>query len=141
MRKNFWRVEQGGMSSTDLAIDYARRMVEAEAKGPGDLENAMHRLETKTGIGYWTLWGLWNRRRKLIDTDLFLRLQGAYYAVCERQLARFRHELAVEQAQRPDDDLEDLERQAAALAEKIRRKKEGRSLTIEHIAAPVDGGA
>lgn len=114
------------MSSTDLAIDYARRMVAQEARGPGDLENAMHRLETKTGIGYWTLWGLWNRRRKLIDADLFTRLQGAYYAVCERQLALLQHDLAIEQARHPDDDLDDLERQAAALAAKIRAAKERR---------------
>lgn len=121
------------MSSTDLAIDYARRMVEAEARGPGDLDNAMRRLETKTGVGYWTLWGLWNRRRKGVNADLFVRLQGAYYAVCERQLARFQHELAVEQKRCPDDNLEDLERQAAALAEKIKAAKERRSLVIEHV--------
>jgi len=55
--------------------------------------------------------------------DLFLRLQDAYYAVCERQLAKFQHELAVEQVKRPNDDLEDLERQAAALAAKIKAAK------------------
>lgn len=116
------------MSSTDLAVDYARRMVEAEARGPGDLENAMRRLERKTGIRYWTLWGLWNRRRKSVDHDLFRRLQGAYHAVCERQLAKFQHELAVQQELHPGDDLEDLERQTAALAEKIRKAKEARRL-------------
>ena len=118
MLKKSWRPEQV-MSSVDLAIDYARKAVQAEARGPGDLEEAMNRLEAQTGIGYWTWWGLWNKRRKLVDHDLFHRVRGAYLALCQRQIAKAQHELTIEAAKGNEDDLRHLVAEAKALAAKI----------------------
>lgn len=112
------------VSSTDLATDYARRMVLREASGPGDVENAMRRIEAKTGVGYWTLWGLWNRRRKLVDRDLFLQLRNGYLAICERQLKALQLDLATETEVSGDDSFEDLAREAEALASRIRAARE-----------------
>lgn len=114
------------VSSTDLAIDYARKALQAEARGPGDLEEAMHRLEAKTGVGYWTWWGLWNRRRKLVDLDLFQRVRGAYLAVCERQLANVQHTLTIEAAKGGEDDFADLVAEAEHLAQKLKAAIERR---------------
>ena len=117
------------MSSVDLAVDYARKAVQSEARGPGDLEDAMRRLEATTGIGYWTWWGLWNKRRKLVDHDLFNRVRGAYLALCQRQLAKAQHALTIEAAKGSADDIRDLvaeaEVLAAKLAEAIDRQKVG----------------
>lgn len=131
MLKNFQREKQ--MSSADLAIDYARRLINEEARGPGDIEDAMRRLETKTGLGYWTLWGLWNRRRKVVDRDLFNRVRGAYLAVCEKQLARLRHDLAIEQVRCADDDFKDLVVEAEVLAAKLKAARTGK---VAHKSSP-----
>lgn len=105
--KNFWNLEQG-MTSIDLATDYARRLVAAEARGPGDLEPAMRRLEARTGIGFWTIWGLWHRKRKEVGHDLFSRLRHAYLSICERQLSSLKHEVALQKALCGDDAFEDI---------------------------------
>ena len=118
MLKKLWR-SNPAMSSADLAIDYARKVLSREARGPGDLEEAMHRLEAKTGVGYWTWWGLWNKRRKSVDMDLFSRVRGAYLALCEKQVRALQHDLAVEKAMSGDDTFEDLVAEAEALAAKI----------------------
>lgn len=107
------------MSSTDLAVDYARKLVSREVAGSGDLEAAMRRLEAKTGIGYWTWWGLWNKRRKGVGVDLFSRIRGAYLATCERQIRALQHDLALEKAKGGDDTLADLVAEAESLAAKV----------------------
>lgn len=126
----FLRSEQV-MSSTDLAETYARQLVMLESTGPGDLEPALSRLEAKTGIGYWTLWGLWNKRRKLVDRDLFNQLRGAYLALCERKVATLQHNLAVEKARSGDDAFEDISRKLDLLAEEVKAAKEGLKLRTE----------
>lgn len=122
MPKNSWRGDH--VSSADLAIDYARRLVNAEARGPGDVEPAMHRLEAKVGIGYWTIWGLWHKRRKVVDLDLFNRLRNAYLATCERQITKLQQELEIETVKGGHDDFQDLVAAAESLAAKIKAAKE-----------------
>ena len=90
-------VSEQPMSSVEIAADYASRMVERESRGPGDTEQAMRRIEAKTGVGYWTLWALRYRRRdlKTIAADQFQRIRTAYLATCERQLSALQHEMAI----------------------------------------------
>lgn len=115
--KYSWESEQ--VSSVDAAADYAARMVSREA-GSGDVEAAMRRVEAKTGVNYWTLWALRYRRPKTIAADLFHRIRGgAYLSLCERELSKLQHELAVEQAKGDGDDLSDLAEAVSALASKV----------------------
>jgi hypothetical protein len=107
------------MTSVDLAQDYARKLIGKEA-GSGDVEEAMRRVEAKTGVGYWTLWGLWHRRRKSVDRDLFARLRGAYLTFCERQISALQHELAIEKARCGDDSFDDLVGEAEDLVAKLK---------------------
>ena len=127
--KKFLNTEQP-MSSVEIAADYANRMIERESRGPGDTEEAMRRIEAKTGVGYWTLWSLRYRRRdlKTIAADQFQRIRTAYLATCERQLHALQHELAVEQARCGNDDFADLVVEAEVLAAKIKAAKEKRKL-------------
>lgn len=108
------------MTSVDMASDYANRMVLREARGPGDTEAAMRRVEARTGIGFSTLWSLRYRPPKTIDRDLFQRIKGAYLSLCERQLASLKHELAVETARGTDDDFSDLVAEAENLVAKLK---------------------
>lgn len=110
----------------DEAGEYVRRMVEAETKGWGDQSNAMSRLETRYGLPFWSLNNLRTGRAKTVDAGLFARIRGAYLDLCERQVARLQHEIAIEKALNEDDTIEDLERQACALAAKIAAKKRAR---------------
>lgn len=108
------------MSSVDMASDYANRMVLREARGPGDTEEAMRRVEARTGIGFSTLWSLRYRKPKSIDHDLFQRIRSAYLTLCERQLASLKHELAVEAARGDADAYSDLVAEAEALVAKLK---------------------
>lgn len=114
------RLELDQMSSVDLAAEYCDRMLKREARGPGDVDDAMRRIEARTGIGYWTLWALRYRRPKQVATDAFQRIRGAYLALCERELRTLEHELALETAKGDADDFADLVGEAEALAAKLR---------------------
>jgi hypothetical protein len=46
----------------DEAADWARRLTQAEARGPGDIENAWRRLETRYGVSFHTWWALRYRK-------------------------------------------------------------------------------
>lgn len=114
------------MSSVDLAARYVDRMIDRE--GGAGTEEAMRRIESRTGIGYWTLWALRYKRRTLkeVAVDQFERIRSAYIATCERQIKALQHEVAVEKARCPDDDLQDLVDAAEALAARIQAAKDAR---------------
>lgn len=135
MREQFKKdlISEQVMSSVEVAADYANRMIEREARGPGDTEEAMRRIEARTGVGYWTLWGLRYRRRdlKTIAADQFNRIRAAYLSTCERQLHALQHELALEKARCGDDAFADLVDEAEALVARLKKAR---------VAASRDGG-
>jgi len=108
--------------SVESATEYVRTMVQRESRGPGDIENAMQRLEVRYGLPFWTLWHLRKGRAKTCDTSLFARIRGAYLDMCQQQVGSLLHEIQIEAAI-GDDTLEDLEAEARALAAKIRARK------------------
>jgi hypothetical protein len=77
------------------AAEWANFMVLREARGPGDLPNAMERLERRYGIAIQTFWALRYRRPKDLLASVYLRLQAAHRAEVERQLKKLEHELAI----------------------------------------------
>lgn len=79
----------------------------------------MRRIESMTGIGFSTLWGLRYRPPKTIDHDKFKRIREAYFALCERQMASLRHELELEATQGRGDAFRDLVEEAEAMAAKL----------------------
>jgi hypothetical protein len=107
----------------DAAGGYVRRMVATEAKGWGDQANAQKRLEDRYGLSFWALEHLRTGRAKTIEAGLFARIRAAYVDLCERQVVKLQHEIAVEKAISGDDTLEDFEREAASLAARIQAKK------------------
>src|ERR1700761_5617723 len=94
--------------SVEAASDFARRMVEYESRGPGDTGPAMTRLEQRYGIGFWQMNHLRTGRAKSCEASLLARLRSAYLDLCERQVAKLQHEIAIEKAI-GDDALEHLE--------------------------------
>lgn len=114
------------MSSAEMAAGYVRRMVEHETRGWGDQENALSRLEARYGLPFWSLNNLRTGRAKTVEAGMFARIRGAYLDLCERQVAKLQHEISIEKALNEDDTLEDLEREARRLAQKIQAKKAAR---------------
>lgn len=108
--------------SVETATEYVRTMVQRESRGPGDIDNAMQRLEAKYGLPFWTLWYLRKGKAKTCDTSLYARIRGAYLDMCQRQAANLLHEITIEAAA-SDDNLEDLEAKARALVEEIAARR------------------
>ncbi len=99
MRKNPLRDEtMSDAAFVDEAAGWARKLTQHEARGPGDMENAWHRLEARYGVPWRAFWALRYRRPTEIATSIYMRLQAAYQAEVERQLKRLQHELEITKA-------------------------------------------
>lgn len=75
------------------ARDWARDVVNADVRGPGDLENAMRRVEQRYGIPFAALCGLRYRPPKDVGVSIYTKLQAAHADMCERQMRKFKDEL------------------------------------------------
>lgn len=108
--------------SVDAATEYVRTMVQRESRGPGDLDNAMQRLEARYGLPFWAMWHLRKGKAKTVEASLLARIRGAYLDMCQRQASNLLHEIEVEAAMGDDTDL-DLADALRALATKIEARK------------------
>jgi len=113
------RYPERKMSTVETAGNYVRRMVEREARGWGDQQNAQQRLEAKYGLSFWAMEHLRTGRAKSVEAGLFARIRAAYLDLCERQVAKLQHEIAIEKAIHDDDSMEDLEREAETLLARL----------------------
>ena len=102
-----------------------RAMVAREARGPGDIENAMRRLESKYGLDFWTQWGLRYRPPvEVKDRSLIGRIRQAYLDMIARSVRRDLEALKSEQAKGADDDaLTGLIAETETLLEKLQEKR------------------
>lgn len=73
-------------------------MVQRESRGPGDLPNAMRRLEQRYGISYHVLQSLRYRKPQDILASVYARICEAYEAERGRQLRLLEHECSIEDA-------------------------------------------
>ena len=80
------------------ARDWASKLIQRESRGPGDIENAMRRLEARYGIPWRTFWALRYRPPTDIFVSVYERLGAAYLNECERQERILRHELEITKA-------------------------------------------
>lgn len=106
----------------EAAYDYARQLVELEARGPGDTEDALVRIEQTYGIGANQIQHLRSRRAKSCDLSLFARLRLAYLDMCERKARKLLLKIEIEKAT-GDVSNQDLADRLGAIAEEIQQKK------------------
>jgi len=94
--------------SSDALVEqanaWAKMLIHGESRGPGDLDNAMRRVGRKYGIPYSALWRLRYRKPKDIWASVYVKLQAAYLAACERQKRKLAHETAISKALLGPDD-------------------------------------
>lgn len=95
MCKKLLRTAQ--MSNADVARGQmlGADLLRWETRGPGDLANAMRRVETRYGVPFSVQWALRYRPPKRIWSDLLAKLEAAHAAEKERQLRKLAHDLAV----------------------------------------------
>ena len=79
-------------SGVSEAKEWASHMVVREMRSPGDMENAMHRLETRYGIPWRTFWNLRYRPPADVLVGVWRQLKAAYELECERQERLLAHE-------------------------------------------------
>lgn len=110
------------LSAAATARQWANDLVRRESRGPGDMESAMRRLEARYGIPWRTFWTLRYRTPADVMVGVFLKLQAAHHAECERQQRLLKHEIDIAQAKvsafqavaRPQPDLAGSESDAGA---------------------------
>jgi len=84
----------------DQAAQWSKELTRMKSRGPGDLDNAMRRVEREYEIDYSILYTLRYRRNRLKDigVSVYMRLQAAYRAECERQMRKLLHEIEITKA-------------------------------------------
>jgi hypothetical protein len=90
----------------DQAAAWARNLTQMKARGSGDLENTMRRIEREYGVEYGMLWSLRYRRERLktISISVYETLRAAYREECRRQMRKLENELTkTERITGPDD--------------------------------------
>jgi hypothetical protein len=108
--------------SVESATEYVRAMVQRESHGPGDIDNAMQRLEARYGLPFWSLWHLRKGRAKSCEASLYARIRGAYLDMCQRQASNLLHEIELEAAAGDDTD-QDLADRLRAIASEIEERR------------------
>jgi hypothetical protein len=86
------------MSAVNDVASWANDLVRREMRGPGDMEGAMHRLESRFGIPWRTFWELRYRKPADVMTGLYRQMYAAYQSECERQERLLRHEREIAKA-------------------------------------------
>lgn len=106
------------------AITTYRDLLAREMRGPSDSESAMHRIQAKYGIDYWTQWGLRFRPPKKVSADLIERVRQAYLATLEQSVRRDIARLEIEAAKGADDAaFKDLVAEAQGVLAKIQERR------------------
>jgi hypothetical protein len=95
MQKEFASKQMTDAAYVDQAAGWARALTLREARGPGDTENAWHRLEARYGIAWRILWALRYRRPQSLTAYTFNLIHSAYVAECERQARKLQHEIEI----------------------------------------------
>lgn len=83
------------MNTVASAQKWASDLVQRESRGPGDMENAMRRLESRYGIPWRTFWSLRYRPPTDLFVSVYQRLEAAYQAERHRQMRLLQHEIEI----------------------------------------------
>lgn len=85
-------------SGVSEAKEWASAMVLREMRSPGDMENAMHRLESRYGFPWRIFWNLRYRPPADVLVGVWRQLKTAYELECERQERLLAHERHIAEA-------------------------------------------
>jgi hypothetical protein len=89
------RAEKVLCSGATEARSMALKMLHLEARGPGDLPNAMRRLGRRHGLSWRVFWTLRYRPPPDVFVGVYRKLEAAYLAELERQQRLLRHDIEI----------------------------------------------
>jgi hypothetical protein len=92
MREKFSRERDGMHEGVVEAKNWATWLVQRETRGPGDLPNAMRRLESRYGIPPGVFKALRYKQPEDILHSVYVSIRSAYLAELERTERAARHE-------------------------------------------------
>jgi len=116
------------MDHLTLAQLYARTLVIRARPNSGTNDNAIRSVGEKTGLGYWTIWGLFHRRRKSAGGKTVDRLRCAMIRHLEMEVGHLEQELFLLRAAGVDTRDDEIASVAADLA---KARKTLRAGTVE----------
>jgi hypothetical protein len=111
--------------TADFTAEYARKIVEIETRGNGDQLNALERAGRRCGMSARALRRLINGETKDPGISIFGKVRKAYLDLCESQINKLIHEVEADKKRFGDAAFADIGEEVQALAEKLRRAKEG----------------
>ena len=107
----------------DQAVAWSKDLTRMKARGAGDTENAMRRVEREYGIDYGFLWSLRYRRDRLrtISISVYESIRAAYLAECAAQMRKLANEVErTEKIVGPDHHLVASARNVVAKAGEVK---------------------
>ena len=116
------------ISDAEVATDYVKKSVAVQKliDDRGD-EEALREVAKAAGLGFWTCWGLFQRRRKTAGGSEIGKLKGAYLALCEAAVNKLQAEIAGERDKGGDaastNRIPDFERSLSRLAMEIQEAR------------------
>lgn len=113
--------EFANVTTADSASRYLEMLVNHERVASGaNVDVALRSIGRRAGIGYWTAWGLYHRRRKEPSASLTHRLRDAYLKFLSDQVGAMTAEIHREKTLgNADVDLEGMAIEVAALAKRV----------------------
>lgn len=89
------RAANSDYSGATEARSMALKMLRLEARGPGDLPNAMRRLGRRHGLSWRVFWTLRYRPPPDVFVGVYRKLEAAHRAELERQERLLRHDIEI----------------------------------------------
>ena len=97
-KKSLRIAQMSSAAFVEEAAEKCRDLAKWETRGPGDLDNAMRRIEQKYRVDYWLQWALRYRTPKDITIGAYFCIANAHASECERQMRLFEHERSITKA-------------------------------------------
>lgn len=110
----------------EQATGYAKKLFENLTRGWGDETRALNEAARMAGMTPSAFKRLMKGQNKIVEVGVFGRVRAAYLDHCERLIKHLQHEVEADQMRYGNDPFEDISADISALAEKIKRAKEGR---------------
>lgn len=109
--------------SAELARDYATRLFQMRVKGWGDESEALGDVANWSRMMPRSFKRLMTGETKEPSLGMYARVRAAYLDYCHRLVKQLEHEIEVDRKVHGDAALEDIGREVAALADKVRAAK------------------
>lgn len=83
------------------AFAWAESLIHHESRGPGDYNNAMHRVAERLKISFHTIWALRYRKPKRVSSKVYFALEKAFAEQLKREFTKLENDCSTKGKQVP----------------------------------------